>query len=168
MSVIDFVIMLVLGLGVARGIMAGGIDQVISLVSVIISLSVVGSFWRDVEKILSNIDGIPDQFLPLVSILVVFLIVQLIFFVLAMILKSAIKKLKLNFLDKTLGGIVGGIKAVLVVSLVLFAVRFVNLPDEGTRQQSMFYDVIYPIMPAAIDLVMDNAPDMSEIDEDSK
>ena len=159
---IDFVIITILVIGVVRGFFTGGIKQVLSVAGVILGLLFAVSLSKPLGDQLVKINWSTESLAPAISFVVIFFVVQLIILLLTYFLRSVLEKIKLGALDKVLGGILGGGKAILVVSLLLFLIRFVGIPNEEQRERSLFYDIVYPIMPATWDFVVGQAPEISE------
>ena len=164
MTTVDVIVLILFLVGIVRGILTGGIKQVLSLVGVIAGLLLAVSLSNWLSAHLVNLGWSPEQLAPALSFVIIFFSVQAIVLLATYLLKSALEAIKLGALDKTLGGIMGGGKAILVISLILFLVRFIGLPEEEQREKSLFYDIVYPIMPAAWDFIVGNAPDLNDVD----
>ena len=159
---IDFVILIVLVIGVVRGVFTGGIKQVLSIAGVIVGLLLAVSLSQPLSNILIERNWATEALAPALSFIIVFFAIQGVVLLVSYLLRSALEKIKLGALDKIVGGIIGGGKAVLIVSLLLFLIRFVGIPGEDQRESSLFYDIVYPIMPATWDFIVGQAPDVSK------
>lgn len=164
MTTVDVIIVILLIVGVVRGVLTGGIKQVLSFAGVVLGLLLAVSLSDPISKKLVEMNWSPEGLAPALAFVVIFFTVQGLVLVVTHFLKSVLEKIKLGALDKALGGIMGGGKAVLVISLILFLVRFIGIPGEEQRESSIFYDVIYPITPATWDFVVGNAPELSDLD----
>lgn len=160
---IDILILALLVIGVVRGIFTGGIKQVLSIVGVIAGLLLAISLSEPFSNLLVRQNWVSETLAPAVSFVVIFFLVQVVVLAVTYVLRSALEKIKLGGLDKALGGIVGGGKAILVISLVLFLIRFLGIPNEEHRENSLFYEVVYPIMPATWNFIVGKAPEVSDI-----
>lgn len=164
MTTVDVIILILLVVGIVRGVLTGGIKQVLSFVGVVLGLLLAVSLSEPVSKKLVELNWSPEGLAPALSFIIIFFLVQGLVLIVTHFLKSVLEKIKLGGLDKALGGIMGGGKAILVISLILFLVRFIGIPGEEQRDSSFFYDIIYPITPATWDFVVGNAPELSDFD----
>jgi len=160
---IDILMLALLVIGVIRGIFTGGIKQILSIVGVIAGLLLAVSLSEPFSNQLVRQNWVSETLAPAVAFVVIFFLVQVAVLAATYVLRSALEKIKLGGLDKALGGIVGGGKAILVISLVLFLIRFVGIPSEEHRENSVFYEVVYPIMPATWNFIVGKAPEVSDM-----
>ena len=159
---IDFVILVILVIGIVRGVMTGGIKQILSIAGVILGLLLAVSLSQPLGNQLVEINWATEALAPAIAFVIIFFVVQAVVWVAAYFLRSVLEKIKLGALDKLFGGLVGGGKAILVVSLLLFLIRFIGVPAQEQRESSLFYDVVYPIMPATWNFIVGQAPDISD------
>ena len=142
----------------------GGIKQVLSFAGVVLGLLLAVSLSDWMSQQLVELNWAPEALAPALSFVIIFFIVQGLVLLVSHFLKSALESIKLGGLDKALGGIMGGGKAILVISLILFLVRFIGIPGEEQRESSLFYEIVYPILPTTWDYIVGNAPGLSDTD----
>ena len=168
MVTIDFVMLVLITLGTVRGAMTGGINQLLSLAGIIVALLLAAPLSGLVSEQLIKHTDIAEEFIPILSFLVIFGLIQVGAYFLAELIEALLKAVKLGVIDKFLGGFVGAFKAVLLIGIILFAVRFIGIPGKETREASFFYNSIYNIVPATWDFIVGNAPRASEVELDTE
>ncbi|MEM8488791.1 MAG: CvpA family protein [Bacteroidota bacterium] len=167
MHTIDLIILVVVLIGLVRGIMTGGIRQVLSFTGIFLAFIVAARTSDGLGRRIAEGIGISESLAPIVGFAVIFLIIQGLAYGLARMLEKFLETIKLGALDKILGGGIGVFKASLMVSLVLFLGGYVGIPNKETREASVFYNTVYPIMPATWEFVTGRLPKMKEAAEDA-
>ena len=167
MNTIDLVILVVVLIGLVRGLMTGGIKQVLSFAGIVIAFLIAAKTTAPVGDFLSDVFNMSERLAPIVAFAVVFLIIQGVAHGLARLLVKFLKTIKLGVLDKVLGGGIGALKATLVFSLVLMLGGYVGLPDEETREDSMFYNTVHQVLPATWEFVTGKLPHARKAAEDA-
>jgi uncharacterized membrane protein required for colicin V production len=66
------------------------------------------------------------------------------------------------------GGIVGGAQGLLAVSLVLVMLDFFQIPEAETKNESLFYEDVYPLAPTIFDATTRWMPDSKRFFEEVK
>ena len=164
MVVIDFVMLALISVGIARGAMTGGIKQLLSFAGVVVALLLAAPLSDIASGQLLKHTKIAEEFVPILSFLVIFAVIQIGAYFLARLLETFLKAIKLGVIDKFLGGFVGAFKAVLVIGIILFTVRFIGIPAKETRESSLFYESVYSIVPAVWEFLVGAAPEASEVE----
>lgn len=167
MHTIDLIILVVVLIGLVRGIMTGGIRQVLSFTGIFLAFIVAARTSDGIGRRIAEGVGISESLAPIVGFAVIFLVIQGLAYGLARMLEKFLETIKLGALDKILGGGIGVFKAALLVSLVLFLGGYVGIPNKQTRDASLFYNTVYPIMPATWEFVTGRLPKMKEAAEDA-
>ncbi len=160
MNSVDLVVVIIVSIGIGRGVSTGGIRQLLSLVGIVLAVLVAVRGTGSMSEQVSSLLGISNAFGLVVTFVTIFVFIQLAAYLLERILVSFLKTLNLNILNRVLGGFMGGFKALLFVSLLFFLMRFFGLPNEDTRDQSLFYESIYPILPATWEFVVGRVPNI--------
>ena len=140
MVIIDIVMLVLITLAVVRGAKTGGINQLLSLAGIVVAFLLAAPLSGLVSRALIENTNIADEFIPILSFLVIFGLIQIGAYFLAELIEALLDAVKLGVIDKFLGGFVGAVKAILLIGLVLFAVRFVGIPGKEAREASLFYD----------------------------
>lgn len=153
MNAIDLIIVLAVGVGLLRGLFTGAVRQILSIVGLVAAVLLALQFATLVgEEVTGFFDWSAEYSTPL-GFVVVFILVQTVAFILAHLLEGVFKALKLSFLNRAAGGIVGGFKAVLVLSAVFFVLNFADYPEDSMRQESRLYTHVATVLPFAWDML---------------
>jgi membrane protein required for colicin V production len=118
MSFLDIFFVVVLGFFLIRGIFRGLIQEISSIVGLILGFFLANKYYSlalpYLEKFISN-----DNWAQIASYVAIFLGVMGLVFILSIILKKLVKVVVLDWLDKIGGGVLGLIKACLICSITL-------------------------------------------------
>ena len=167
MNTIDLIILVVVLIGLVRGIMTGGIRQVLSFAGIFLAFIIAARTTDGLGRRLAEGLGVSEALAPIIGFALVFLIIQGIAYGLARMLEKFLEAIKLGVLDKVLGGGIGVFKATLVVSLVLILASYVGIPNKETRDASVFYRTVYPVLPATWEFVTGRLPKIKEAAEEA-
>lgn len=167
MNTIDLVILVVVLIGLVRGIMTGGIRQVLSFTGIFLAFIIAAKTTDSLGRGLAEGLGISENLAPVIGFALVFLLIQGIAYGLARLLEKFLKAIKLGVLDKALGGGIGVFKSALVVSLVLFLGNYVGIPNKEVRESSLFYRTVYPILPATWEFVTGRLPKVRDATDEA-
>ena len=167
MNTIDLIIVVAVIFGLFRGFTTGGIRQVLSFAGIFVALVVAARSTEGLGGFLVE-RGVSETLAPILAFAIVFFVIQLIAYGLARLLKSFLKAIKLGILDGVLGAGIGGFKAVLVISLVLFGARYIGLPNKEARDGSLFYETVYSILPATWNFVAGRIPRIQDLEEEEE
>ena len=154
MNYLDIFIVCVLVFGFSRGFIKGLIMELSSLLAIV--LGAYGSLkfsdltlnWVSLN-FSSQIENIDDNYLKIASFAFTFLIIIVFVSVIGKGLTRVVKMVSLGLINKTLGGLFGAIKYVLVLSF--FFVFFENLNstlfliDESFFESTLLYEPIMEI-----------------------
>lgn len=165
LQTLDIVILLALALGLVRGLMTGAVRQVISLIGILISVVLAVELMDDVGRYLGDVLGITGPLQPLAGLLTVFLILQVVFFFVIRAVEKVIHTLRLSVVNRMLGGAVGVVKAMLVLSLIFIGLAYVEIPGDESREQSALYTPVASSLPAAWDFVATQLPRVQSLSE---
>ena len=168
MNTIDLITLIVVIFGLFRGYTTGGIRQILSFAGIFIALIIAARSTESLGGMLAERWGLSEALAPVVAFALVFFVIQLVAYGVARLLKSALKAVKLGALDNVLGAGIGGFKALLVVSLVLFGARYLGLPSKDMRDQSALYNTVYAILPATWNFVAGNIPKIQDLEDEEQ
>jgi membrane protein required for colicin V production len=84
---------------------------------------------------------------PLLGFAVVFGGVQLAFFALARLVESLVGAMRLTAVNRMAGGLLGGFKAALLLSVLFVLMARAELPGPEARQQSQLYEPVTQVLP---------------------
>ena len=147
MSGLDIAIAVIVLIGLWRGFQTGLIRAVMGLVGWFIALVAA---TRLASSVAPQMAGVVDS--PVLQTALAFLVIVLVVIaamhLVAFVFSSAISALKLGFIDKLAGGVVGAGKNILVV-LVLLSVAAPLLVQSSLWQRSLLAPELMPFAPMA-------------------
>lgn len=147
---IDIIFVVILILAIFKGYSRGLILGFFSLVSVIIGLAAAMKLSTVMAHYIGKNLKVSEQWLPLISFAVVFLIVVLLIRLGAKTIEKTIEIAMLGWLNR-LGGIIFFIAVYTIIfSVLLFYAVQMKLIPETTIQQSLTWSFIQPWGPKAI------------------
>jgi membrane protein required for colicin V production len=164
MGFLDLFILVVIVIGMARGFSTGGIRQVFSLAGILFAFIFAAQLMRGVGEKLAGTSGISPGLAPIIGFVAVFLVVQVAAYAISRLFESFLKALKLGILNRIAGGAIGAFKATLILSLLAFVFGFVGLPEQPTREASLFYEPVSTVLPGTWNYVSDRLPVLNRIE----
>lgn len=157
MATFDIIILIVFIAGAITGMVKGFIRQLSSLLGLVVGLLAAKLLYATVaEKVFSHITDSPT-FAQILAFIVIWIAVPLVFALVAHLLTRAMEAISLGWFNRWLGGGLGAIKYLLVCSMVISGIEFIDadntLISSDTKTESALY---YPMqqfsgifMPAA-------------------
>lgn len=162
LTVLDWVILLILLGGGIRGYMVGAVRQVGSVLGIGAALLVSVEFMDSVGALVVSSIGLSDTLAPLAGFTVLFLGVYLLFIALSRLVEQVFETLSLSIVNQVLGGAVGGVKAALLLSLLFLVLGSMELPEQETRTDSIFYQPVAELLPRTIEATENWVPAAKE------
>ena len=154
MNAIDIVILIPVLWGFIRGFMKGAIMEAATLVAFF--LGVWGGIHLSdaMAKLIHQWTGSQSPYIPLISFALVFVgILALVFLVAKMVEKFA-EKSALSIVNKILGGIIGTLKYILLLSVLFFAIDAIEKNLEiipvAMKDKSLLYRPVSKVAPMII------------------
>lgn len=150
MAILDIVILLLFIGGVIAGMMKGFIKQLASLLGIVVGLFAAKMLYATVaEKFGSQVTD-NMTIAQILSFLLIWILVPLAFVFLAHLLTKALEAVELGWINRILGGLLGGLKFILVGSMVICGLEFIDADNaiisKDSKKSSIFY---YPLEKAA-------------------
>ena len=158
MATLDLLILLGLGVGLARGFWTGGVRQAASLLGLVLAFLLALQLMNQVGYLIIGLTGISEQVAPAVGFLVVFVVVQIAIFAIARMLEHVLRMIGLGIVNRFIGGAIGGLKAALLLSILFLVLSAFNIPEPEARRQSELYGPVAGLLPRAWDLAADQWP----------
>lgn len=146
MATIDIVIFIIVAAGVVVGYMKGFIKQLASILGLIVGLLAAKALYTSLAAKLCPAVTSSMTVAQVLAFAVIWITIPLLFMLLGSTLTRAMKAVSLGWLNRWLGSGLGGLKYLLVVSLVICVIEFVDsdnvLVSETKKVESVLY---YPI-----------------------
>ena len=157
MGYVDIIILVVLVIGVARGWKTGFIRQATNLAGMILAFVLAVIFMDSlglvIESRLIDYPGLGT----IIAFLGIFIVVKVGITFLSKTAKDFIDALHLGGIDNLAGGVIGAIKAGLILSFVFVTFSYFRLPNDMAIQNSRFYYSVYQIVPTAWSFMVDRS-----------
>jgi membrane protein required for colicin V production len=165
MNWIDFIIIILLVFGLARGYINGFIKELASLLALILGIWGAIKFSSFTAERLYDYFDMTGQYVGIIAFLVTFIIIVIIIHFLGMIVDKFAETLSLGFLNSLLGLIFGVFKSALILSVIFVVLNAIDakhhfLPGERI-EQSKFYNPIADIAPAIFPIIGEGSFDKS-------
>lgn len=146
MATIDIIILVLFIAGAVMGMMKGFIKQLASLLGLVVGLLAAKVLYAGVaEKLFSQVTDSPT-FAQILAFILIWAAVPLAFLFLAHLLSKAMEAVSLGWLNRWLGAGLGAVKYLLVGSMVICGIEFVDadnrLISKSTKRESALY---YPM-----------------------
>lgn len=147
---LDIIFAVLLVLAVLRGYQQGLIIGLFSLVSVIIGLAAAMKLSTVVARWIGSAVKVSEEWLPLISFIVVFLVVLLLIRLGAKAIEKTIEVVMLGWVNKLAGILLYALIYILVFSVLLFYAEQMKLLQPDTIRQSVTYSYVQPWGPKVI------------------
>lgn len=149
MTPLDTIILVILGLGVLLGLVKGALKQLAGLLGLVVGLLAAKALYATVaEEVFSHVTG-NMTVAQMLSFLTIWVVVPLLFWVVACLLTKAMDAVCLGWVNRLLGGVLGGVVHVLLVSLAICVLEAVDTKDDliskKQKQESVLYYRMEPL-----------------------
>lgn len=143
MNTLDWVILIVLGVGFVAGFIKGVIQQAFSLGGLVLGIICGTLLYRPFAGLLLNIFRMSEKTAGIVAFVVILLVIPIVCGLVGRILSKIVHAANLGFLDRLLGAVFGLFKFMLVMGLVFKLMDLTSLTekvvDRSERKQSKLY-----------------------------
>lgn len=150
---IDIIFAVLLVLAVLRGYKQGLIIGLFSLVSIIIGLAAAMKLSTVVAKWIGSAVKVSDEWLPLLSFIVVFIVVLLLIRLGAKAIERTVEVVMLGWVNKLAGVLLYAVIYTLVFSVLLFYAEQMQLLQPETVHSSVTYSYVQPWGPKVINSI---------------
>jgi len=146
MTTIDIIILIALGAGVIIGFMKGFIRQLASILGLIVGLLAAKALYTSLAVKLCPTVTDSMTMAQILAFVIIWIAVPLIFTLVASVLTKAMEAVSLGWLNRLLGAGLGALKYLLLVSLVVCVIQFIDtdsqLISQTKKEESLLY---YPM-----------------------
>lgn len=146
MTTIDIIILIAIGAGAIRGFMKGFIRQLTSILGLIAGLLAAKALYASLAEKLCPVVTDSMTVAQVLSFIIIWIAVPLIFTVVASVLTKAMEVISLGWLNRFLGAGLGALKFLLLASLLICVIEFIDsdnhLINKTKKDASVLY---YPI-----------------------
>jgi membrane protein required for colicin V production len=141
MTVLDWVVILILGASVILSLMRGLVAEIFSLASWVVAL--LAAKWGAVEVApMLPLDVQSEHLRYFIAFLLVFLVVMIIVMLLGRLVKGAVGAVGLGGADKVIGGIFGLLRGVVILTGLTLAAGLTAVPQTDFWKNALSSSVL--------------------------
>jgi len=157
MNILDIIFIIPIVWFAYRGFSKGLIIGITTLVALILGIYLSIRFSGIVAAFLmSNFDW-DEKYIPIISFAITFVGVVIVIYLLGKILEKFIDMIALGFINKLLGGVFGIVKAVVLLSVIIYIInsfdRQQSVFTEKLQQGSILYEPVESVVPRILPLL---------------
>jgi len=154
LSTFDFVLALPLAYGIFQGFRKGLLQEVVSVIALVLGFVLALKLLTVAIPVVQVFIGRAHGLLPFISFLLVFVLILWGVRLLGVILKKILDITPFGTFDNLLGGVLGGLKWCLVISLVLYVAYLAGIGiTNATARQSIIYPWVLKATPVALEVL---------------
>lgn len=157
MNYIDFIIIILLVFGLARGFINGFIKELASLLALILGIWGAIKFSAFTAGRLYDYFDMTGQYVGIIAFMITFVIIVIIIHFIGLLVDKFVETISLGFLNSLLGLVFGVFKTALILSVIFVILNAIDakhhfLPEEKI-EQSKFYNPIADIAPVLFPVI---------------
>ncbi len=154
MSTFDIFLLIPLAYGVFQGFRKGLLQELVAVIALVLGFILGLKLLTTVIPVVQQYIGNAYGLLPFISFLAVFIGVIVGVRFLGIMLKTVLDFTPLGIFDNMLGGLLGGLKFCLALSLLLYVSGLAGVSvSEKTASDSVIYPVVLKATPYALDIM---------------
>ena len=149
MTTIDIIIIVIISVGILLGLAKGALKQLAGLLGLIVGLMAAKALHATVaQEVFSHVtDNMTVA--QMLAFLAIWVVVPLLFWGVACALTKALDAVCLGWINRLLGGVLGGAAHALLVSLLICVLEAVDTKDDligkGQKMESILYYRMEPL-----------------------
>lgn len=148
---IDFIFVILLVLAVIKGLRKGLIVAIFSIIAFIIGLAAAAKFSAIVAGYVQRTTEVPNQWLPVISFLLVFIVVVVLVNLGGKLIEKTFEMAFLGWANRLGGALFYMILYTIIFSVLLFYAERVHFFKQESFDKSVVYPYIKPWGPVLID-----------------
>lgn len=146
MNTMDLVILVPVLFGIIQGLFKGLVKELTSFAVIIIGIYGAKLLNSPVANMLENVASFSPQMARPLAFLFSFILLAIALFLLAQLFDKTLSIIQLGWMNKFLGAIVGGLKYLLILSILLNVFDAIDerfhLMNKTTKEESLTYSVV--------------------------
>ena len=163
MSTIDIIILCILAIGAVTGAMKGFLKQLATLLGLVVGLLAAKALYAGLAERLSPVFGDSMTLAQVVAFIAIWLVVLLLFSLVAAMFTKMMEAVSLGGLNRLLGAVLGLLKYTLLIGVVICVLEYVDedskFINQTMKRESVLYypikDVIGRFFPMMMQQVLD-------------
>ncbi len=166
MSVLDIVLLAIIGLGLVRGLMKGFFVEIASLIALIAGVYGAIHFSNYAANFIDKVSQWDEKTVNIAAFAVTFIIIVLAIALAGKALTKLADFAALGIVNKLLGALFGAIKTALILSVVLNIFDSMNsaipLTDEKSIADSTLYHPVKSLMPSIFPIILEKKKELED------
>lgn len=166
MSVLDIILLGVIGLGLVRGFMKGFFVEIASVIALIAGVYGAIHFSNYAETFIDENSQWDEKTINIIAFAVTFLIIVLAITLAGKALTKLADFAALGIVNKLLGALFGAIKLALILSVVLniydITNRAIPMTDEKSIEDSALYTPVKSLVPMMFPIILEKKKELEE------
>jgi membrane protein required for colicin V production len=160
MNWLDIIIVIIVLIPAFTGFRKGFMRKVLGIAGIAAGFILAVKFYSDVSAILSPVIKESPTLVNVIS----FLLIVALIYAGAVWLARFMSDISpgTEMLNKLLGVTLGLVQGVIISSVLLYNLSFINIPSMETRNSSMLYKHVYKAAPAMFDKIIELFPGLEE------
>lgn len=160
-NIVDGIVLATVAFGIWRGFVTGIIRELSQVFGLFAAFALAIHFMRPFGALLVrdvSVVNVPPEGGALVGFVVIFTLVYAGVYLLARLLERVVDGMKMGAINKMLGGIVGGFKTILVLSIAFVFLGQMGFPGKQTQSKSYLYGSVESIAPEVWEVFTQSVP----------
>ena len=141
--VLDWIIIIVMLVGLVEGIIKGVIQQIFSLGGLILGIILGTLLYEPFAGLLLKIFRMSDQTARIVAFVIILLLVPMVCGLFGKGLSKLVHAANLGFIDRALGAVFGLFKVVLIMGLVIMVLDMTGVSDKIVKKEEKKQSQLY-------------------------
>lgn len=157
---LDYIILAFLIIGFLLGFKDGFIKKIFSFIGFVSAIILAFYLSPSVRVWLVKLLDVKPDIAVIISFTIVFLFFILIFKLIIKLIRPKVSVF--GFIDRLLGGILGGFQMGLFISAILIVLNLLNFPSPEEKANLKYYEFTYKLLPSTFSFIKEILPE-SEI-----
>jgi len=156
MHYFDIFVLTIIGLFAILGMRRGLVEELLKIIGLFVAVLVALEYVHSVADLLANRFNTAPENLTILSFILIVVLVMICFRVAAALLKRVMRFAMLGWLDRAGGAIFGGVKALIILSLLLWALLLLprNRYLDDLEQNTITYSYVLGVAPILYDTAL--------------
>ena len=167
MEVIDIIILLLIGVGVILGLMKGSIKELAAIVGFVAGLLLARALFGTLAEQLAPALGTTITIAQILSFILIWVAVPIGCSLIASVLTKTLNVIKLGWLNRLLGAMLGALKVMLLVGLGIYVLEYIDPKSEmvskSTKKASLLYNPMKDFVNQCLPVVKDLTEDLKDV-----
>jgi membrane protein required for colicin V production len=153
MNILDLLILIPILYFCYRGVRNGFVGEILGIIGIILAVFLTFRFMNPLADLIASFIHKNPDYLPFLAGAVIFICTLIVLQIVALLLKSILKFVRLNTINSILGFFVGLFKGGIIISVLLILLAGFHEPPKRLRKNSVSYSYIIYLAPWAYNTI---------------